>query len=144
MAGARLVTREDALAEFSALSGFADVLASLDENPLPNLVLVTPAVGAGAAELLSDAAALKSKMAAACNAEGRDPATIRHSFLLFDADARQSGGRLFYWNSPGAFEDLAGRLFDMGFDEIGAYYAVDSQRDAMEAAAVDVFPGLRA
>lgn len=36
------VSREDALAEFSALSGFADVLASLEDNPLPNLLLVTP------------------------------------------------------------------------------------------------------
>lgn len=42
----RFVSREDALAEFSALSGFADVLASLDDNPLPNLVLVTPGAGA--------------------------------------------------------------------------------------------------
>jgi cell division transport system permease protein len=54
-----LLTREDALAEFSALSGFADVLASLDENPLPNLILVTPseegAVDAGGLrQVLSD------------------------------------------------------------------------------------------
>ncbi len=41
----RFVSREDALAEFSALSGFGDVLASLDENPLPSLVLVDPAPG---------------------------------------------------------------------------------------------------
>lgn len=40
------VSREDALAEFSALSGFADVLASLEDNPLPNLLLVTPAPSA--------------------------------------------------------------------------------------------------
>lgn len=38
----KFVSREDALAEFSALSGFADVLASLEDNPLPNLLLVTP------------------------------------------------------------------------------------------------------
>jgi cell division transport system permease protein len=36
------ISREDALAEFSALSGFADVLSSLESNPLPNLLLVTP------------------------------------------------------------------------------------------------------
>jgi len=40
-----LVTRAEALAEFRTLSGFADVLESLDENPLPDLVLVTPAAG---------------------------------------------------------------------------------------------------
>jgi cell division transport system permease protein len=39
----QFISREEALAEFSTLSGFADVLASLDENPLPNLVLVSPA-----------------------------------------------------------------------------------------------------
>ena len=38
-----LVTREEALAEFRTLSGFSDVLASLQENPLPDLILVTPA-----------------------------------------------------------------------------------------------------
>lgn len=43
VAQAQFISREAALAEFSELSGFADVLASLDENPLPNLVLVTPA-----------------------------------------------------------------------------------------------------
>jgi alkanesulfonate monooxygenase SsuD/methylene tetrahydromethanopterin reductase-like flavin-dependent oxidoreductase (luciferase family) len=104
----------------------------------------TMSFGAGAEPLLADAAGLKSKMEAACEAEGRDPATIRHSFLLFDADARQSGGRLFYWDSAAAFEDLAGRLFDVGYDEIGVYYPVDAQRDAMEDAAVNVMPGLRA
>ena len=45
VAGASLVTREAALEEFATLSGFADVLASLEDNPLPNLVLVTPADG---------------------------------------------------------------------------------------------------
>jgi len=43
--GTRLVTRAEALAEFRAVSGFADVLASLDDNPLPDLILVTPAAG---------------------------------------------------------------------------------------------------
>ena len=37
------ISRDEALQEFSALSGFADVLASLEENPLPNLVVVSPA-----------------------------------------------------------------------------------------------------
>jgi len=39
---ARLISREEALREFQQLSGFGDVLESLDSNPLPNLVLVTP------------------------------------------------------------------------------------------------------
>jgi cell division transport system permease protein len=43
IAATRLVTREDALREFQQLSGFGDVLRNLDDNPLPNLILVTPA-----------------------------------------------------------------------------------------------------
>lgn len=39
---AQPLTREDALAEFRALSGFGEALDLLDHNPLPALVLVTP------------------------------------------------------------------------------------------------------
>ncbi len=42
VAATRFIPREEALDEFRDLSGFADVLANLQENPLPNLVLVTP------------------------------------------------------------------------------------------------------
>ncbi len=37
-----LVSREEALTEFLELSGFADILESLEDNPLPHLVLVSP------------------------------------------------------------------------------------------------------
>jgi alkanesulfonate monooxygenase SsuD/methylene tetrahydromethanopterin reductase-like flavin-dependent oxidoreductase (luciferase family) len=104
----------------------------------------TMSFSAGAEALLADAAALRSKMAAACAAEGRDPATIRHSFLLFDADARESGGRLFYWDSVAVFENIVGRLFEIGYDEIGLYYPIDAQRDAMEDASANAIPRLRA
>ena len=43
VAETRLVSRQDALLEFQQLSGFGDVLQNLDDNPLPNLILVTPA-----------------------------------------------------------------------------------------------------
>ena len=42
IAATRLVTRDEALQEFQQLSGFGDVLRNLDDNPLPNLILVTP------------------------------------------------------------------------------------------------------
>jgi cell division transport system permease protein len=42
VAEARFVSRNEALEEFRALSGFADVLDSLESNPLPHLVLVSP------------------------------------------------------------------------------------------------------
>jgi cell division transport system permease protein len=38
------VGREEALHEFQELSGFGDVLRNLDDNPLPNLIIVSPAV----------------------------------------------------------------------------------------------------
>ncbi len=37
-----LIKRADALAEYQKLSGFAEALNTLDENPLPNVVLVKP------------------------------------------------------------------------------------------------------
>jgi cell division transport system permease protein len=40
-----LVTPAEALAEFGRHTGFVDVLDSLDENPLPTVLLVTPADG---------------------------------------------------------------------------------------------------
>jgi cell division transport system permease protein len=45
IAEARLVSSGDALAEFRQLSGFGDLLDSLDKNPLPNLILVSPGTG---------------------------------------------------------------------------------------------------
>jgi len=40
-----LVAKDAALEEFRELSGFTDVLASLDENPLPHLIIISPAPG---------------------------------------------------------------------------------------------------
>jgi cell division transport system permease protein len=39
-----LIKRADALAEYQKLSGFAEALNALDENPLPNVVLVKPLI----------------------------------------------------------------------------------------------------
>jgi len=39
-----LITAEQALTEFQATSGFGDALEGLDENPLPALLIVTPAL----------------------------------------------------------------------------------------------------
>jgi cell division transport system permease protein len=49
-----LVSSDEALEEFRRLSGFADVLDSLQENPLPHLLLVVPAaeLKAGEVEIL--------------------------------------------------------------------------------------------
>lgn len=39
----QLITPDQALQDFQSASGFGDVLASLDENPLPPVLVVTPA-----------------------------------------------------------------------------------------------------
>jgi cell division transport system permease protein len=57
----RLVPRAEALLEFQQLSGFGDVLKHLDENPLPNLIIVSPANARMDAEI---AAALQAEMQA--------------------------------------------------------------------------------
>lgn len=40
-----LIPKDAALEEFRELSGFTDVLASLDENPLPHLIIISPVPG---------------------------------------------------------------------------------------------------
>lgn len=48
IAEARVISRTEALEEFRDLSGFADVMdAFADDNPLPAVVVVSPAVNAG-------------------------------------------------------------------------------------------------
>ncbi|MFT5395135.1 MAG: cell division transport system permease protein [Gammaproteobacteria bacterium] len=42
-----LIKRADALAEYQKLSGFAEALNTLDENPLPNVLLVKPSLDSG-------------------------------------------------------------------------------------------------
>jgi len=55
----RLISSEDALQEFRQLSGFGELLDSLDRNPLPNVVVVSPAIGVDG----SDMAGLQAQLA---------------------------------------------------------------------------------
>ncbi|HEX4911289.1 MAG TPA: permease-like cell division protein FtsX [Permianibacter sp.] len=50
IASAQYQSREQSLAEFKQLSGFGDALDYLDENPLPAVVIVQPALGIKDAE----------------------------------------------------------------------------------------------
>jgi alkanesulfonate monooxygenase SsuD/methylene tetrahydromethanopterin reductase-like flavin-dependent oxidoreductase (luciferase family) len=81
---------------------------------------------------------------ACCAAIGRDPATIRRSYTMFDAEARPKGGSIAYYESTGAFEEHVGRVLDLGIDDIGLYYPLDpGQFATFERIATDVLPGLR-
>jgi alkanesulfonate monooxygenase SsuD/methylene tetrahydromethanopterin reductase-like flavin-dependent oxidoreductase (luciferase family) len=93
---------------------------------------------------LAESADRVSRMAGCCEAVGRDSETLRHSYLMFDANARQSGGHISYYDSPQAFADMADRLFDLGFTELVLYYpTLLSQRPVFETIANDVIPALR-
>jgi len=56
VAETRVITREEALAEFRELSGFGEALAALERNPLPPLVVVDPALSQRQPERLADLA----------------------------------------------------------------------------------------
>jgi cell division transport system permease protein len=50
VASATLITRDQALDEYRRMSGFGEAVAALDHNPLPAVVVVTPAPGGDRAE----------------------------------------------------------------------------------------------
>ena len=80
----------------------------------------------------------------ACAAVGRDPATLRRSYLLFDAEARPRGGIYECYTSVGRFEEMAGRILELGMDELVVYYPPDERQLAtFERIATDVLPALR-
>ena len=63
---------------------------------------------------------------------------------VLGAVARERGGHLFYWESADGFAELAGRVLELGYHEVGVYYPVDAQRDAFERIVGDVLPVPRA
>ena len=79
-----------------------------------------------------------------CAAIGRDPATLRRSFLMFDPESRASGGAITYYKSEDVFIDRVERLVALGLSEIGLYYPIlDEQVPMFERIARDVIPELR-
>lgn len=78
-----------------------------------------------------------------CVDVGRDPATLRRSVNLFDAEARAAGGRLRYYDDEELFVRLVTSYRTAGYTDIGLYYPSDpSQLDAFERIAQDVIPNL--
>jgi hypothetical protein len=81
----------------------------------------------------------------ACRAIGRDPASLRRSYLMFDAGARAGGGLINYYASEEAFADMVERVIALGISEVGLYYpAREEQRPVFERVAQDVVPALKA
>lgn len=81
---------------------------------------------------------------AACEGLERDPASLRRSYLMFDAKARQSGGTMSYFESESVFSDMVERILALGITDIGLYYPMrDEQLPMFERIATDVIPSLR-
>jgi alkanesulfonate monooxygenase SsuD/methylene tetrahydromethanopterin reductase-like flavin-dependent oxidoreductase (luciferase family) len=82
---------------------------------------------------------------ALCAELGRDPATLRRSYTMFDAKARPRGGAIAYYDSPERFVEQAGRVAELGISDIGIYYPLTgAQLPVFERIAIDVLPELRA
>jgi alkanesulfonate monooxygenase SsuD/methylene tetrahydromethanopterin reductase-like flavin-dependent oxidoreductase (luciferase family) len=83
-------------------------------------------------------------MDAACEAVGREPATLRRSYTMFDGQARSRGGAISYYESRERFIDQVSRLAELGISDIGLYYPLDpAQATAFEGIATEVLPILR-
>jgi alkanesulfonate monooxygenase SsuD/methylene tetrahydromethanopterin reductase-like flavin-dependent oxidoreductase (luciferase family) len=80
-----------------------------------------------------------------CTAIGRDPGSLRRSYLMFDAGARAGGGLINYYASEDVFAEMVRRVTALGISEIGLYYPTrDEQRPVFERIAGRVIPALRA
>lgn len=85
------------------------------------------------------------QVAAHCERLGRDVASLRHSFNLFDPDSRRSGGMMACYESEQRFTDIVSPLLELGFNELGLYYPMrPEQMDVFERIATDIFPAMRA
>jgi alkanesulfonate monooxygenase SsuD/methylene tetrahydromethanopterin reductase-like flavin-dependent oxidoreductase (luciferase family) len=97
------------------------------------------------AKQLAETAERIARIDEACAAIGRDPESLRRSYLMFDAASRATGGRLGYYESESLFADMAGRLVELGISEVGLYFpVVAAQRSIFERIAHDVIPRMKA
>jgi alkanesulfonate monooxygenase SsuD/methylene tetrahydromethanopterin reductase-like flavin-dependent oxidoreductase (luciferase family) len=97
------------------------------------------------AEQLAETQERCAAIDAACIAIGRDPATLRRSYTMFDTQARHRGGAIGYYESPQAFADQVSRLVALGISDVGLYYPLDpAQLPIFETIAKEVLPELRA
>jgi alkanesulfonate monooxygenase SsuD/methylene tetrahydromethanopterin reductase-like flavin-dependent oxidoreductase (luciferase family) len=79
-----------------------------------------------------------------CAAIDRDPGSLRRSYLMFDPEARKSGGMIKYYESEAIFSDMVEQVMELGITDIGLYYPErDEQLPMLERIATDVIPKLR-
>jgi cell division transport system permease protein len=83
VAVARLIDKDEAMAEFKAQSGFGEALDALEENPLPHTIVVRPAGGATAAIEALAASLAEYDEADAVQLDTAWVARLRSMLLLF-------------------------------------------------------------
>jgi len=97
------------------------------------------------AKQLAETAERIARVDDACVAIGRDPSSLRRSYLMFDPASRAAGGRVSYYESESLFADMVGRLTELGISEVGLYFpSVAAQRPTLEKIAREIIPGLKA
>jgi len=78
-----------------------------------------------------------------CAVIGRDPASLRRSYLM-PVGALLGAGMFDCYASAGIFADMAQRLIDLGISEIGLWYpAREEQMPVFEKIAAEVLPALK-
>ncbi len=79
-----------------------------------------------------------------CAEFGRDPDSLTHSYHMFDPTSRSSGGAIAYYDSEAAFQDMVGRVIEMGMTDVGLYYPMLPEQVAtFERIAADTIPALK-
>jgi alkanesulfonate monooxygenase SsuD/methylene tetrahydromethanopterin reductase-like flavin-dependent oxidoreductase (luciferase family) len=97
------------------------------------------------ADQLAETRTRCAAMDEACAAIGRNRATLRRSYTMFDVHARPRGGAMSYYDSSEAFAMQASQIADLGIRDIGIYYPADpAQHETFRQIAADVLPHLRA
>jgi alkanesulfonate monooxygenase SsuD/methylene tetrahydromethanopterin reductase-like flavin-dependent oxidoreductase (luciferase family) len=96
-------------------------------------------------EQLAETRARCEAIDACCAGIGRDPSTLRRSYLMFDTEGRSKGGSITYYESPERFVDQVSRVVELGISDVGLYYPLDpAQLPTFERIATEVLPALRA
>jgi alkanesulfonate monooxygenase SsuD/methylene tetrahydromethanopterin reductase-like flavin-dependent oxidoreductase (luciferase family) len=97
------------------------------------------------AKQLAETAERIARVDDACAAIGRDPSSLRRSYLMFDPASRAAGGRISYYESDSLFVDMVGRLTELGISEVGLYFPiVPAQRPMLEKIAREIIPRMKA
>ena len=96
-------------------------------------------------EQVAETRARAELMDGICASVGRDPASLARSYTMYDAHARPRGGIYDCYESVDRFEEMAGRIIELGMDELVLYYPPDDrQLPTFERIATDILSRLRA